>query len=155
MGAPLRPYLERAIANVVTFGDTDVFPFPPENIAMKEAPSDVADLAEDIDILTMPANLPGVGFLESVEIDVVGSDGICEVKAGDRNFRSIDFRQLLLACVTLPDRIVSDWLVLINPREGIVWRERAETFVETVSLRPYAEFVAQARYYLSDAGVSV
>jgi len=106
------------------------------------------------EISAMPVTLPGVGLLETIDVDVIAKEGLAEVKAGERSFRSIDFRQLLLACIALGDRAAGACLILLNPREGICWKEDATSFVEVISLVSYPEFVSRSRFYLSEAGTS-
>jgi hypothetical protein len=98
--------------------------------------------------------LPGLGRLENVEIDVYGNSLIGEVKAGYRPFRSIDFRQILLACVVHGVDCADHNIFLINPREGIEWRCRASDFVQAISLMPFSEFINEFRYVLSEVGIS-
>lgn len=96
--------------------------------------------------------VPAFGRLENVEIDILTSTSIFEVKAGERPFRSIDFRQLILAAAVLG----SDQrkLVLLNPREGVIWTESLTDFIETVCLRSMSELMPEIYYYLSDSGIS-
>lgn len=98
--------------------------------------------------------VPAVGRLEAVEIDILTDHAICEVKAGERPFRSIDFRQLIVALIALGSGRGSNTLMLINPREGLVWSELAKEFVEAVSLRPLPEFFGDSVYELSEVGLS-
>jgi len=97
---------------------------------------------------------PAVGRLEYVEIDILTSDAICEVKSGERSFRSIDFRQLLVALIALGSVRIDNTLLLINPREGIVWKENAKDFVESISLRSISDFFGDSLYQLSEVGLS-
>jgi len=98
--------------------------------------------------------VPAVGRLEAVEIDILTDRVICEVKAGERPFRSIDFRQLIVALIALGRVRVSSDLMLMNPREGLVWSENAKDFIEAISLRPFSEFFGDSVYELSEVGLS-
>lgn len=62
--------------------------------------------------------VPALGRLENVEIDILTDASVFEVKAGRRPFRSIDFRQLIIASAVLESP--RPRLVLLNPREGII-----------------------------------
>lgn len=43
-----RQYLKKAVENVISHGDTDIFPFPIENILFKDKKTEVVDLLEEI-----------------------------------------------------------------------------------------------------------
>ena len=96
--------------------------------------------------------IPAFGRLENIEIDILTDNSVFEIKAGERPFRSIDFRQLILA-ITVLDR-PRPKAVLINPREGVVWSENFSDFIETVCLRSLSELIPEVAYYLSDSGIS-
>lgn len=96
--------------------------------------------------------IPAFGRLENIEIDILTDKSIFEVKAGERPFRSIDFRHLILAGAVL-DR-PGQKVILLNPREGVVWSETLSDFVETACLRSLSELIPEIRYYISDSGIS-
>jgi hypothetical protein len=98
--------------------------------------------------------IPGVGRLESIEVDFDNASTIGEVKSGSRPFRSIDFRQLILSCVVEGPSSSAKELVLLNPREGTVWHRQSAEFLETISLMPFSEFIGEFRYVLTDVGIS-
>lgn len=100
------------------------------------------------------AVIPAIGRLETVEVDLMSPSVLGEVKAGGRPFRSIDFRQLMLSIIALQGVGDDHRLVLMNPREGTVWSERTHDFIETVCVRPFAEFIHESTFYLSDSGTS-
>lgn len=97
--------------------------------------------------------VPAFGRLENIEIDILTGRSIFEVKAGERPFRSIDFRQLILAAAVLESPRPN--IALINPREGVVWTDNLFDFVETVCLRSMSELVPEIQFYLSESGISV
>ncbi len=45
----MREFFEKAVENVIQFGDTDIFPFPIENLIFFDKKKDVVDLLLDID----------------------------------------------------------------------------------------------------------
>lgn len=45
----MKRFFERAIANITTYGDTDIFPFPVENLVLFDKRVDTVDLLLDID----------------------------------------------------------------------------------------------------------
>jgi hypothetical protein len=45
----MRDYFKRAVANITTHGDTDIFPFPIENHLLFDKPAEVVDLLMDMD----------------------------------------------------------------------------------------------------------
>ena len=138
----------------------------PSNMAIEEPLSDLErhDLSELVNRLVIyrraidngPAEfekvIPAFGRLENIEIDILTDKSIFEVKAGERPFRSIDFRQLIIAAAVLEFRRPK--LVLINPREGVVWTENMTDFIETVCLRSMSELVSEIHFHLCDSGIS-
>jgi hypothetical protein len=45
----MKQFFERAVANITTYGDTDIFPFPIENLVFYDKTADAIDLLLDID----------------------------------------------------------------------------------------------------------
>ena len=45
----MKRFFERAITNITNYGDTDIFPFPIENLVLFDKRGDTIDLLLDID----------------------------------------------------------------------------------------------------------
>lgn len=105
--------------------------------------------------ITFSVKLPAFGRLESVDIDVLSDTIIGECKAGDRPFRSVDFRQLILAAAAIGESSRTRHLLLINAREGKLWHSATEEFIQSVSLCNFSEFLYRVRFELSDLGLSI
>ena len=45
----MEEYYRHAIANIVQFGDTDIFPFPPENLLFFDRSDAVVELLKELD----------------------------------------------------------------------------------------------------------
>lgn len=127
-----------------------------ERADLSEMVSRLAQYSRNLNLGDMEFEVvvPAVGRLEAVEIDILSISAIVEVKSGERPFRSIDFRQIILSAIALEKVSRRDRIILLNPREGIIWEESLTKFIEAVSLRTFAEFVDDAFYELSDVGIS-
>jgi hypothetical protein len=64
---------------------------------------------------------PGCGKIDDCEGDVLVSTVLYEIKAGDRNFRLIDIKQVLTYCALnyAVQRYKIEKIGLINPRKGV------------------------------------
>jgi hypothetical protein len=71
-------------------------------------------------LLTEPI-FPGCGIVDTCKGDLIVSDTLFEVKAGDRKFRSVDIRQLITYATLnqIAKRFRIDRIGLFNPRIGI------------------------------------
>lgn len=81
----------------------------------------------------------GCGLLSQCEGDLIANNCLYEIKAGDRQFRLVDLRQLLTyAALAYADESLKFTHVgLINPRTGVSWRRSLDEVCRSVSgLRP-------------------
>jgi hypothetical protein len=71
-------------------------------------------------LLIEPA-FPGCGIIDACKADLIVSNILFEVKAGDRLFRSVDIRQLIMysSLNHISKRFRIDRLGLFNPRVGV------------------------------------
>lgn len=67
----------------------------------------------------------GCGWVNECAGDVLGNQTLFEVKAGDRRFRSIDVRQVLIYCALNSAATTYDIsrVCLVNPRLGVFFEE--------------------------------
>lgn len=70
--------------------------------------------------LKISPQFKGCGVVGSCRGDVIKGGALYEVKAGDRNFRSLDFRQLLVYASLhyAADQTIFQSLGIVNPRRG-------------------------------------
>lgn len=76
------------------------------------------------DILINP-EFTGCGIIDSCRGDVLVSPTLYEIKAGDRQFRSIDFKQLLTYCSLnfASKQFIINKIGIFNPRTGIFYED--------------------------------
>jgi hypothetical protein len=107
------------------------------------------------DISCRPA-LQGCGPINACYGDFLAASTLVEIKAGDRNFRSIDFRQVLTYAIL--NKISNQYLIenisLINPRVGISIVLPVEEFSYEVSGRGLANLSDTIIFLLSSVGIS-
>ena len=84
---------------------------------------------------TIGPTFPGCGIIGSCKGDVTKGETLFEVKAGDRNLRSIDFRQLLIyaALRYSDDRYIFPSVGVVNPRTGMSILVSTEIFSKDCS----------------------
>jgi hypothetical protein len=77
----------------------------------------------------------GCGILANCEGDVLTKDTLFEVKAGDRNFRIPDLRQLLTysALANEADELTFSKIGLLNPRTGAFWIRDLDVVCRAIS----------------------
>ena len=95
----------------------------------------------------------GCGKLDACEGDLMWGSTLCEVKSGDRLFRSADLRQLLTYCalryVEGGDEITR--VTLLNPRRGVHFSDSLEGLCrETSGLSP-SEVMSEIVEVLSES----
>jgi hypothetical protein len=78
-------------------------------------------LNRSIDTLVVEPVFPGCGIIDASKGDLIVSDILFEVKAGDRLFRSIDVRQLIMYSTLnyISQSFRIERLGLFNPRIGV------------------------------------
>jgi hypothetical protein len=78
-------------------------------------------LNQSSDSLVTEPPFPGCGIIDASKGDIIVSGVLFEVKAGDRLFRSIDVRQLIMysALNHVSQRFRVEHLGLFNPRRGV------------------------------------
>ncbi|WFU71964.1 hypothetical protein [Bradyrhizobium sp. CB2312] len=71
--------------------------------------------------LLIEPSFPGCGMIDAGKGDLIYSNALYEIKAGDRLFRSVDVRQLITysALNYVSKRFQIDSLGLFNPRVGV------------------------------------
>ena len=87
------------------------------------------------DRVILQPRFAGCGIMSACEGDLLVSDILYEVKAGDRNFRITDLRQLLIYCALNRAKQTHsiERVALINPRVGVYWSARLDTVAKRIS----------------------
>jgi hypothetical protein len=98
----------------------------------------------------------GCGILEACEGDLLIGDILVEVKSGDRNFRSIDIRQLLTYCAlnSMEKQFNLRQVACVNPRRATYFRVDLETLCLQLCRKPSDELLSEIVYYLSSGDIS-
>ena len=106
--------------------------------------------------LLVSPKFSGCGIVNSCLGDVVKSTTLWEVKAGNRDFRAIDFRQLLTysALNFSSKQYKLDALGLFNPRTGKSVQVNLEVLCSEVSGRDASDFLSSLVYAISSGGIS-
>ena len=79
-----------------------------------------------------------------------------EIKAGDRKFRSVDLRQVIVyaALNRASDQHDIKGLGLVNPRMGISFKAELDEFCLEMSGKPSGELLGEVVYYISSGDIS-
>lgn len=98
----------------------------------------------------------GCGILNECEADLIVGDTLIEIKAGDRNFRSIDIRQMLIYCAldALEGKFGITRVACVNPRRGTYFLADLETLCLQLASKPASELLAEIAYFLSSGDMS-
>lgn len=85
--------------------------------------------------VSISPNFNGCGIVSNCRGDVVADDTIWEIKSGNRNFRSIDFRQLLVysALDYANNGRRLKRIGLLNPRTGLTFETSMDVFSYEIS----------------------
>lgn len=77
----------------------------------------------------------GCGIIDSCEGDLIYGNCLFEIKAGDRNFRISDLRQLFVYCSLSYSKGPLEYtrIGLFNPRSGKAWTRDIDTVCRSVS----------------------
>lgn len=102
----------------------------------------------------MFVRVPGAGIIDSCDVDAVDGDGVIEIKAGNRNCRSEDIRQVLvyaalleLSCQISRVRVVE----ILNPRLGWHISSDMESLLEMAGGRSWGYFRSEFESYVVES----
>lgn len=98
----------------------------------------------------------GCGFVDSCQGDLLDGRYLCELKAGDRNFRITDLRQLLTYAALnhlAPVQPVTH-LALVNPRKGVIYTDTFDAIAWAASGRSASDLVNAIVDVMSGSGGS-
>jgi hypothetical protein len=106
-------------------------------------------------ILVSPV-LPGCGILQACSADLLVGKTLYEIKAGDRDFRLVDVRQLLVYCALNQQskKYEVEDIGLLNPRVGVSFVLGSEALAQEASGRSMVELSSEIINFLSREQVS-
>lgn len=95
---------------------------------------------------------PGCGWIDDAEGDVLGNHTLFEIKAGERQFRSADIRQLLCYCALgFSAKLYDiDSVCLLNPRSGTFFQDDLETLCQRIAGMSAADVLGEIVNYVSE-----
>jgi hypothetical protein len=95
---------------------------------------------------------PGCGWVNDAEGDVLSGQILYEVKAGDRQFRLSDMRQLLCYCALdfSAKKYGIETVCLFNPRTGVVIEEDLELLCQKTAGSSSADVLGEIVAYISE-----
>ena len=102
-------------------------------------------------LILMPT-FPGCGWLMECSGDAIAGSILYEIKAGQRGFRNIDFRQTLIYCAlnfAAKNYDIAS-VCLVNPRLGVFVEEHLEALCMNTSGAPAVEVLAAIVEYSSE-----
>jgi hypothetical protein len=107
-------------------------------------------------VLEIGPLFPGCGMMDTCVADVIAGGALFEVKAGDRPFRSIDVRQLLIygALNSAGPRRPLAHFGLYNPRTGVSCKFAADELAMEVSGRSASDLLSDIVYVISSGDIS-
>lgn len=102
--------------------------------------------------------LDGIGILNLSEIDLMYASTLVEIKSGDRKFKSLDFRQVIIYLTqnhysSMPVSI--DRVELFNPRMGILFNTDIESMIYELTVLSPNEVYEEVKNYLCEHNLLV
>lgn len=106
-----------------------------ESIMLSQRLADYFSKFEPQEICAYRPLFSGCGLLRACEGDLLVGKTLYEVKAGNRNFRVVDVRQLLtyVALNRAQGNATIDHIALLNPRTGKYWIKSIDTVCLAIS----------------------
>jgi hypothetical protein len=106
--------------------------------------------------LVIEPSFPGCGMIDSGTGDLISSNALFEVKAGDRSFRSVDVRQLIIysALNYISRRYQIEKLGLFNPRVGISATISVDDLCAEISSKKSSELFSEIVAAISSGDIS-
>jgi hypothetical protein len=106
---------------------------------------------------TIRPKFKGCGILFETEGDIIYSNTLAEIKAGDRNFGILDIRQLYvyLALNNISPSYEINMIELFNPRTGILWNEYVDIVSENIAGTPTIEILYEIISFISNENKSL
>jgi hypothetical protein len=115
----------------------------------------VSDRREGENVISFP-RFHGCGIIDSCEGDILLAKTLYEIKAGDRDFRLVDLRQVLIYCALNYARPIYeiDAIGLVNPRRGVFFVVSLEALCQELSGVPANDVCFTIVEFISQPGSS-
>lgn len=108
-----------------TYGSKFSLPFNKEELkSIRSLTLEILNHFKEYPDIIISPKFKGCGFIDHVIGDVYTDSRLIEIKSGERFFKVIDFRQILVYCTLnyySNDRKIIDAIELFNPRMGIAF----------------------------------
>jgi hypothetical protein len=106
--------------------------------------------------LVLEPSFPGCGIIDTSKGDLIASNTLFEVKAGDRLFRSVDVRQLVMygSLNYISRKFRIDRFGLFNPRIGVSANIPVDDLCIEISGKPSADLFSEITSAISSGEIS-
>jgi hypothetical protein len=101
--------------------------------------------------VTVSPTFPGCGWLSECNGDVLCNGVLYEIKSGERTFRALDVKQVLVYCALnyAAKHFEIDEICLFNPREGVHFSESLNTLCQAMAGQSAVEVLGEIVEYVS------
>lgn len=98
----------------------------------------------------------GCGFVDDCEGDILTGKTLYEIKAGERTFRLVDIKQILvyLALNLAAPCYKIERVILLNPRMGVFYEFQIDDLAFRISGKPSVELLSDIIYFVSSGDLS-
>lgn len=98
----------------------------------------------------------GCGRMQACKGDILRNNKLIEVKAGDRQFRMTDIRQVItyLSLNSISKQYTIEQIALVNPRKGVFFETTVDILIEECSRRKPVDVFGDIIDYLSAETIS-
>jgi hypothetical protein len=105
----------------------------------------------DASNVTVDPVFRGCGRIQECRGDLLFGDILLEVKAGDRDFRVVDLRQLIVYCVLnyAAENYVINHIGVVNPRNGVFFMESIELVAHATAGKLPVELFSEVLSFIS------
>lgn len=101
--------------------------------------------------LIVSPNFPGCGWLSECNGDALADGVLYEIKSGERLFRALDLKQILVYCALnyAAKEHQIDEICLVNPREGVHFSDSLNSLCKAVAGQTAVEVLGEIVEYVS------
>lgn len=102
--------------------------------------------------------LEGIGILNHSEVDLMYSSTLVEIKSGDRKFKTLDFRQVIIYLTQnhySSHPVLIDRVELFNPRMGIIFNTDIDSMIYELTALTPNEVYEEVKNYLCEHNLLV
>ena len=127
-----------------------------ESIALAKRLADFFRKMSPVSNTVLSPAFSGCGFIDNCVGDVLAGNTLYEVKSGDRPFRLIDVRQIViyLALNSMDRKRHIESVGFVNPRLGTYYATTASELVLGISGKDLVDLMSEINDFVSSGGVS-